>query len=59
MDGLDGASVLVVGGTSGIGRATALRFARSGARVAIAGRNREAAATTAAEIRDLGAEALF
>jgi NAD(P)-dependent dehydrogenase (short-subunit alcohol dehydrogenase family) len=33
-----GKVVLVAGGTSGIGRATALRFARAGARVVVAER---------------------
>lgn len=38
---LDGKAALVVGGTSGIGRAIALRFAAEGASVAIASRTRE------------------
>lgn len=39
MTGLAGKAVLVSGGTSGIGRATALAFARAGARVMVAGRD--------------------
>ena len=55
---LAGASVLVTGGSRGIGRAIALRFARDGAaRVAIGYlRNDTAAEETANELRLLGAE---
>ncbi len=51
-------NVLVTGGSRGIGRAIALRFARDGAsRVAIGYlRNDTAAEQTASELRDLGAE---
>jgi 3-oxoacyl-[acyl-carrier protein] reductase len=44
------ARVLVTGGSSGIGRATALALAELGAKVAICGRNRDAIEQTAGEI---------
>ncbi len=55
---LDGAAVLIVGGSTGIGRTTALRFAREGARVAIAGRDRGRCDATRAALEAQGAEAL-
>lgn len=45
--GIAGRRALVTGGGSGIGRATALRLARSGAEVVVAGRRREALEETA------------
>lgn len=52
-------SVLVVGGTKGIGRATALRFAETGEFIFVNGHaDTEAAEKTAAMVRDRGAEAV-
>ncbi|MBX0289032.1 SDR family oxidoreductase [Hymenobacter sp. HSC-4F20] len=46
--------VLITGGTSGIGRATALAFGRAGARVAITGRDEARLQDTARELERLG-----
>jgi NAD(P)-dependent dehydrogenase (short-subunit alcohol dehydrogenase family) len=48
---LEGKVALVTGATSGIGRATALRFAEAGAHVAIVGRNAQALKGVAEEIQ--------
>lgn len=53
-----GQRVVITGASSGIGRATALAFAGHGARVAVAARNVAALTTLAAEVEDLGGEAL-
>ena len=49
--------VLITGALTGIGRATAIAFARAGARVVVSGRRDEAGQALAAELRDLGTEA--
>src|SRR6201997_2771805 len=51
--------VLVTGALTGIGRATALAFAREGARVVVSGRHVEEGQKLAAELQKLGAEAEF
>ena len=51
--------VLITGALTGIGRATAVAFAREGARVAISGRREAAGLAMAAELRTLGAQAEF
>ena len=52
-------AVLITGALAGIGRTTALSFARSGARVVVSGRRADAGAALVAEIRALGGEAEF
>ncbi len=54
----NGKVALVTGATSGIGRATALRFAEAGARVALVARDREALTAVAADIKNWDTEAL-
>jgi NAD(P)-dependent dehydrogenase (short-subunit alcohol dehydrogenase family) len=51
--------VLITGALTGIGRATALAFAREGARIVVSGRRDDAGRALAAELRELGAEAEF
>ena len=51
--------VLITGALTGIGRATALAFARDGARVVVSGRHDDEGARLVAELRELGGEAEF
>jgi NAD(P)-dependent dehydrogenase (short-subunit alcohol dehydrogenase family) len=51
--------VLITGALTGIGRATALAFARDGARLVVSGRRETEGKALEAELRGLGAEAAF
>jgi NAD(P)-dependent dehydrogenase (short-subunit alcohol dehydrogenase family) len=55
---VEGKTVLITGAGGGIGRATALVFAREGARVAVADYAGEAAAETAAMVKAAGGQAI-
>jgi meso-butanediol dehydrogenase/(S,S)-butanediol dehydrogenase/diacetyl reductase len=56
---LSGKACIVTGGASGIGRATAVAFAREGARVTVADFNAAGGEETAETIRTAGGEAIF
>jgi NAD(P)-dependent dehydrogenase (short-subunit alcohol dehydrogenase family) len=51
--------VLITGGTAGIGRATAVAFARHGARVVVSGRRETEGRESVALVRKAGGEGLF
>jgi NAD(P)-dependent dehydrogenase (short-subunit alcohol dehydrogenase family) len=51
--------VLITGALTGIGRATAIAFAKEGARLVVAGRREDAGRQLTTELRALGAEAEF
>ncbi len=50
--------VVITGGTAGVGRATALAFAGTGARVAVLARGADGLAATRAQIEELGGQGL-
>lgn len=56
---LEGKTAIITGGGTGIGRATALLFARSGARVALADFNPKEGTKTAGMVRDEGGDSFF
>jgi NAD(P)-dependent dehydrogenase (short-subunit alcohol dehydrogenase family) len=56
---MDKPVVLITGGLTGIGRATALAFAKKGAKVVVTGRRDEAGGALVKEQRALGAEAEY
>ena len=55
---LENKNALITGGASGIGRATAIRFAEEGANILVADRHLAAAEETAAAVKKLGRKAI-
>src|SRR5215510_14832673 len=56
--GLSGRVAVVTGGGGGIGRATAVSFAKAGAKVAVIDRDEKGLEVTRGELRALGAESV-
>ena len=54
-----GKVALVTGGTSDIGKTTAIEFARAGAKVVLTGRREKEGAQVVEEIEKLGGDAAF
>ena len=54
-----GKVALITGGNAGIGRATAIEFAKQGAKVVVSGRREKEGHEVIAEIKKLGGEAIF
>src|ERR1700730_17638669 len=55
---LHGKVSIITGGGQGIGRATSIKFAKEGAKVAVCDINMTSVAETLAQIREVGGEAL-
>ena len=55
----EGKVALVTGGTSGIGKTTAIEFARAGAKVVLTGRREKEGAEVVREIKKLGGDGAF
>ena len=58
-EGFQGKVALITGGASGIGRASALLFAQSGAKIAVADVDEVGGSTVVLEIKDKGGQACF
>ena len=58
-DPVTGPVVLITGALTGIGRATALAFAREGARIVVSGRHHDKGNALVSELQEIGAEATF
>ncbi|MBU2928950.1 3-ketoacyl-ACP reductase [Winogradskyella psychrotolerans] len=59
MTELKNRKAIITGGSRGLGKATAIAFAKEGIDVAITGRNEEALKATVAELREFGVNAIY
>ena len=57
--GLKNKKAIITGGSRGLGKATAIAFAKEGIDVAITGRNEEKLKETTAELKELGVNAIY